>query len=53
MRKQNTINNKVVAILFLLLGLIIMFVTGDATALVLFTFLFVIPLWFAKRNYIS
>lgn len=53
MRKHNTFNNKVVAMIFLLLGLIIMFITGDSTALVLFTFLFVIPLWFAKKNYIG
>lgn len=44
--------NKLVAIALIAIGLLVMFLVGDATFLV-FVMIIGIPLFFAKKNYIS
>ena len=44
--------NKLVAIALITIGLLVMFLVGDATFLV-FAMIIGIPLFFAKKNYIS
>lgn len=50
--RRETRNNKIVAILFILLGIFGMVVMRDAT-LLMFAFLFGLPLFLAKRNWID
>lgn len=49
---KKTIKNKIVAMVFLIVGLLSVLIEGDITALVLFGII-AIPLFFAKENYIN
>lgn len=51
--KKNTLDNKIVAVIIFIISLISLPVTGEATVFLIFTIIFVIPLWFAKKNYIG
>lgn len=47
---KNTIKNKMTAIALILAGCLAIMLEGDATALVLFSFI-AVPLFFAKENW--
>lgn len=50
--KHETLKNKIFAMIMILIGLIVLAVSKDATILLL-SVLFGVPLFVAKRNYID
>lgn len=50
---KRTWKNKIVALLALLCGIISAYISGDSTALLMVTIIWIIPLWFAKDNMIE
>lgn len=50
---KKTWKNKLVALLMVILGIIATVIDNDCTVLVFISIVFVIPLWFEKRNRIE
>lgn len=50
---KKTIKNKLFALIFFVIGYASKMISGDATAFVFILLFFVLPLLFAKHNYID